>query len=107
MTRARGAPRVQYARTFVLLPNDCTAEEINAYIAALLAAGYVEKRWTIGFSADDAGIGDLDVRRIIAIDPQRWSDDLREFFAREYPGTEYLAVVSGGRGLAVTLRTIG
>lgn len=104
--RPRGAPRAQYARTFVLLPNDSTQTEIDVYFAALLAADYTAKRWTVGFSADDAGIGDLDVRRIIAIDPHRWSGDLCAFFEAEYPGVQYLAVISGGRGLAQSLMAV-
>jgi len=43
-------------------------------------------RFTIGGSADDAGIGDLDFRRVIAVNPAAWGDDLLAFFETHYPG---------------------
>jgi hypothetical protein len=54
-------------------------------------------QWTVGASADDAGIGDLDVRRVIALRPQEWADsdepvDLEEFFETFYPGVVYWPV---------------
>jgi len=50
--------------------------------------------YTIGSSADDAGVGDLDVRRIIAVNPQEWGDSLLEFYDQYYPGVEYRAVTA-------------
>ena len=42
----------------------------------------------------DAGIGDLDVRRVIAVNPQAWpgSQSLALFFQVYYPGVELLSV---------------
>ena len=78
-------PRVPYVRTYVLLPPDADA----SWIQAILASGAWGKyRWTLGSSADDAGVGPKD-RRVIAINPERWSGDLREFFDTYYPGVQY------------------
>jgi hypothetical protein len=78
----RGAPREQYERTLVLLPPgaDC------AWAEAVLMATWARCRYTVGGSADDAGIGDLDFRRVIAVNPEAWGDDLEAFFATHYPG---------------------
>lgn len=60
----RGAPRKQYARTYILLPESLSAE--LAQVALKVAQ---EHHLTVGFSPDDAGIGDLDVRRVICVNP--------------------------------------
>ena len=93
----RGAPRAQYARTYLLLPNlpatpDGSAE-LNRWYTAALRSGVLEnKRWTVGTSADDAGIGDLDVRRIVAVKPSSWPSSLSAFYQHYYPGIEYHAL---------------
>ena len=82
----RGAPRVQYARSYWLLPYDATLDDFD-----ILADLIYDSRGTIGFSADDAGIGDLDVRRAIVVwtEPDSWSvDEIEGFFAAHYPGVE-------------------
>jgi hypothetical protein len=86
----RGLPRVQYERTYVLLPPDAGAE----WAQAVVAATWETERYTIGSSADDAGIGDLDVRRIIAVNPHRWpgAQSLRSFYEVYYPGVEYKGI---------------
>lgn len=90
-TRPRGAPRTQYGRTYLLLPNEPVTPEGNArlenWIAAIVASGVLTRfRWTMGGSADDAGIGDLDRRNVLAINPDTWPASLAEFYAKEYPG---------------------
>lgn len=88
-TPSRGSPRVQYTRTYVLLPPAASVELVRA------VAGYFHaERFTLGFSADDAGIGALDQRRVVAIDPGAWPSDLRSFFAEHYPGVEYTSLGS-------------
>ncbi|HUX76119.1 MAG TPA: hypothetical protein VMY40_05700 [Anaerolineae bacterium] len=82
----RGAPRTQYERTYVLLPPSAGA----AWVEAVVEATWDEHRYTIGGSADDAGIGDLDVRRVFAVNPSRWQGDLRAFFEEHYPGIQYV-----------------
>jgi hypothetical protein len=84
----RGDPRVQYARTYVLLPPDAEA----AWTRAVIQATWDEERYTVGNSADDAGIGNLKERRVIAVNPQYWPGDLHSFFEAYYPGVEYVAV---------------
>jgi hypothetical protein len=81
-------PRVPYARTYVLLPPDAG----KAWVEAILDSGkWDEHRWTIGSSADDAGVGPTD-RRVIAINPEDWPDSLRDFFNIYYPGVNYTAI---------------
>lgn len=85
--KPRGYPRVQYERTYVLLPPDANA----AWARAVVQSTWNEDRYTIGGSGDDAGIGDLDVRRVIAVNPQNWPgpQTLEDFFKNYYPGVQY------------------
>jgi hypothetical protein len=85
---SRGEPRIQYERTYVLLPPSAGADWVDAVIEAT----WNEKRYTIGGSADDAGIGDLDVRRVLAVNPGGWPGDLRAFFEQHYTGVEYAPI---------------
>jgi hypothetical protein len=86
----RGLPRVPYARTYVLLPPGAD----SAWAQAVVAAAWDTNRFTIGGSADDAGIGDLDFRRVIAVNPAAWGDDLHAFFETHYAGTLYVPLVA-------------
>lgn len=86
--RPRGVPRTQYHRTYVLLPPDAGM----AWAAAVIDAAWDSRRYTVGSSADDAGIGDLERRTVIAVNPQTWGDDLPAFFARHYQGVECVSV---------------
>ncbi len=88
----RGKPRVQYERTYVLLPPDADAAWAQAVVEGL----WDTTRFTIGGSADDAGIGDLDARRVVAVNPSNWPgpQTLEEFFKKHYPGVEYVAVTA-------------
>jgi len=81
-------PRVPYARVYVLLPQDAGPE----WVTAVLESGkWEERHWTIGSSADDAGVGPAE-RTVIAVNPGRWSGDLLTFFDRYYPGVEYVPI---------------
>jgi len=86
----RGLPRTQYKRTYVLLPPGAGA----AWARAAVEATWDKKRYTVGSSADDAGIGDLNKRRVIAVNPQEWPGDqsLKDFFKKHYPGVKYQAI---------------
>jgi hypothetical protein len=88
VTPQRGQPREQYARTYVLLPPDAGA----AWATAVVDGAWNQHRYTVGSSADDAGIGDLDARRVIAVNPGKWPGDLRAFFQQYYRGVEYVTV---------------
>ena len=90
--KPRGHPRVQYERTYMLLPPNADA----AWARAVVDGAWDEKRYTIGSSADDAGIGDLDVRRVIAVNPQEWAgpQSLEDFFNEHYPGVTYTPITA-------------
>ncbi len=88
----RGHPRAQYERTYVLLPPKTDA----AWARAVVEGAWGKKRYTIGSSADDAGIGNLDARRVIAVNPQKWpgSLSLEDFFKKYYPDVEYKPITA-------------
>lgn len=93
-SRTRGAPRTQYTRIYLLLPNEPRTPEGTARLArwvqVLADSGILAQyRLTLGFSADDAGIGDLDRRHVFAINPDTWPGSLADFFAAHYPGVDY------------------
>ena len=92
--RTRGAPRVNYARTVLLLPN-ILGEEIGAwYAAAMPLVADSRFRFTVLCSADDAGIGDLSNRTIIAFWPETWGDDLAAFYSEHYFGVRLFYVAT-------------
>jgi hypothetical protein len=74
----------------VLLPPEADA----AWAGAVVEGAWGEHRFTIGGSADDAGIGDLDFRRVVAVNPAAWGDDLFAFFESHYPGVLYVPLVA-------------
>jgi hypothetical protein len=91
--KERGKPRAQYQRVYVLLPPDAGKE----WAQAVLEATWETEKYTIGRSADDAGIGDLDHRTIIAINPERWGagedgTGLEGFYRKHYPGVVFRPV---------------
>ncbi len=87
-TPAPGAPRVQYERTVVLLPPPAGLD----FVEAVLRATWNAHRYTVGGSSDDGGIGDLDRRRVIAVNPQQWNGDLQAWYAQNYPGVDYVPI---------------
>jgi len=64
-------------------------------VKAVVNATWDKYRYTVGASADDAGVGNLDVRRVIAVNPGGWPGDLEAFFEEHYPGVEYIPVEAG------------
>lgn len=82
---ALGAPRVQYPRSYILIPPPAGIE----WVEAVLRATWDRYRVTVGGSADDAALGDLDRRRVIAVNPEGWPGDLGDWYATNYPGVEY------------------
>ncbi len=85
---ANGSPRVQYARTVVLLPPPAGLD----YVEAALRATWDTHRYTVGGSSDDGGVGDLDRRRVIAVNPQQWNGDLQAWYSQHYAGVDYVPV---------------
>lgn len=85
-----GKPRQSYRRVYVLLPPTATEKWVVA-----AARGSYAGRYTVGFSADDAGVGDLEERYVLAVNPHHWPGILtRAWFKQNYPGVEFLPVVA-------------
>jgi hypothetical protein len=86
---ARGAPRVQYARTYLLLPEEIRPDMAQAAMRVALATGV-----TVGFSPDDGGIGDLDQRRVVSVNPDQIASDLTAWYDEFYPGVEVAPITA-------------
>lgn len=84
----RGHPREDYERTYLLLPPEAGED----WAAAAVDGTWDDYRYTIGGSADDAGVGDLTDRTVIAVNPGSWPGDLRAFFEEWYPGVVYVPI---------------
>lgn len=85
-----GEARTDYSRVYVLLPP--TADE--KWAAAAARGGFLG-RFTVGFSADDAGLGDIRERQVIAVNPHHWEETLTSaWYDHHYPGTRFLPVVA-------------
>lgn len=85
-----GRPRLDYRRVYVLLP---PTADLKWFQAA--ARGSFDGRYTIGFSADDAGVGELESRHVLAVNPHHWPETLTAtWFHKNYPGTRFTAVVA-------------
>jgi hypothetical protein len=91
-------PREPYKRTYVLLPQiedtvRCLEWRVAAAIGTSTQIGVSDQMWTIGHSADDAGVGPQD-RVILAVNPAEWGDDLEGWFDEHYPNAKYKALES-------------
>jgi hypothetical protein len=85
-----GEPRETYRRIYVLLPPTATDKWL---ISA--ARGSYTGRYTVGFSADDAGLGDLEERWVIAVNPHHWPGVLTAaWFKQNYPGVTFIPLVA-------------
>ena len=76
-----GEPRINYSRTYWLIPPGATDEQAKRVFEMALSS-----RGTVGFSADDAGIGALPNRRVIVFDEDRWGGEMDQWYAQYYPG---------------------
>ncbi|HUM71344.1 MAG TPA: hypothetical protein PLK31_21155, partial [Chloroflexota bacterium] len=83
-SQQRGKPRLQYERTFQLIHNSVP----DSQAAQIFLSGYRQGK-TTGTSADDAGIGDLDMK-IVEVHgwPAGERNDLIAWFNQHYPGTQ-------------------
>ena len=85
-----GEARVSYERVYVLLP---PTADVWWLVAA--AKGSFDGRYTIGFSADDAGVGDFASRHVLAVNPHHWPEPLSaSWFHTNYPGTTFTSLVA-------------
>lgn len=102
----RGQPREQYSRIYVLLPPAATDP---AWVEAIADATWADRRFTIGASADDAGIGNLHARMVVAINPRGWgtTPTIEQWLGQNYPGVEFVPVPADSpTELARTLRSL-
>jgi len=77
-----GRPREQYARTYWCVPQDISLE---LYLK-LAEQAWAERR-TLGFSYDDAGMGDLNTRTAVLFNlPEGEQARFRSWFDLHYPG---------------------
>ena len=82
--------RYNYRRIYVLLPPTASQK----WLLAAARGGY-DGRFTIGFSADDAGIGNFENRQVLAVNPHHWPEVLTaSWFQQHYPGVKFTAVVA-------------
>jgi len=77
-----------YERTYLLLHPGAD----SAWAEAAMRTVWDAQRWTVGGSADDAGIGPRDGRRVVAVNPSGWVDDLEGFVDAHYFGLEYVPI---------------
>jgi hypothetical protein len=83
--RYRGAPRIQYRRVVHVIPEGATPERE----AEIMAEAKRRGNQTVGWSYDDAGIGDLDQRIAVLWDvPEDERADYLAFYEAFYPGVE-------------------
>jgi len=91
----RGKPRIQFPRVYVLLPPKARCE----WAVAVTEATWENSGYTVGKNPDDAGIGDLDEKTVIAVNPSEWGPGedgrgLEGFYASYYPDVTYHEVVA-------------
>jgi len=84
-----GKARAQYNRNYVVLSPRMTDP---AWVTAAAKATFVRGRFTIGGNADDAGVGDLNVRRVYMLNPQDWGGGMKKWYSQNYPGAEYFGI---------------
>jgi hypothetical protein len=78
----------QYARTYILLPESISTEMAQAAFRVAL-----ERHVTIGFSQDDAGLGEQKPRRVICISPEKIGTGLNQaWYDAHYPGVSFVPV---------------
>lgn len=79
-----GLPRVDYARTVIVVPQDAS----EALWEHVCAEAYANKQ-TVGFSYDDAGIGKLSKKTAVLYNiPVSQQGEFIDWYARNYPGTQ-------------------
>ena len=103
-TPGPGLPRIDYTRTIILLPPQADV----SYAVAVLGATWNQSRNTVTGSADDSGIGNLTYRRVIAVNPGWWTDPLKPWFDKNYPGVDFVGVsATSASDAAAKLQSLG
>jgi len=88
---SRGLPRTQYERVYLLLPPSAGEE----WLSAIAASGsWADRQWTVGYSADDAGIGDLDKRIVLVLNAPAWPEPILPWLEMWYPGVTVIPVTA-------------
>jgi hypothetical protein len=82
----RGQPREQYERTVILIP---PTRNVDWALTAARAT-WAKYRVTIGGSSDDGGIGALNSRRVVALNPFEWGGDMQAWYTQNYPNVNYV-----------------
>jgi hypothetical protein len=77
----RGQPREQYAREYWVVDSRASLQQVQAIVGQAYA-----RRNTVGFSHDDAGIGDLDQRHVVVWGNEYPQSVLRTWYNQNYPG---------------------
>lgn len=78
----RGEPRIDYPRTYNVIPQDATTEQA----VGIFMEGWRESRQTAGGSADDAGIGNLTSKTANLYDiPQTQRQAYIDWYEEHYP----------------------
>ena len=77
----RGAPRVQYGREYWVVASYASLEQFKE-----VARQAYENRNTVGFSYDDAGIGDLDHRKVVVWGEEHDRGVLLDWYRQHYGG---------------------
>jgi len=85
----KGLPREDFERMYVLLHPGANEDWIRA---VLDSGAWANLRITMGGSADDAALGDLSKRTVLATKPATWNGNLAEFFDEYYEGTTYIPI---------------
>jgi len=94
-TNGRGTPREQYEKTSYLMHPNATAQQWRVIAEAARTTGT-----TVTASADDAGVGDLDARRVYLVQfqegPRFNVADMVAWYADYYPGVTVEEYAVGG-----------
>lgn len=90
----RGKPRVQYAREYWVVDSRASLSQLQEIVRQAYP-----QRITVGFSYDDAGIGDLNVRKVVV-----WGDEidrnlLLDWYRQNYGGVSVEFRALPGQGI--------
>jgi lysozyme len=79
----KGLPRIPYSRSMLVVPQDATLQQWRAVCDEAFA-----HRQSVGFSYDDAGIGDLEAKEAIlyGLNPADYPN-FEAWYEQHYPGT--------------------